>query len=408
MPGVAIGAHEPAPAAGGTRPLIRLRPGTAHRLKAGHPWAFSNEIAMRPEWRELPAGGLVRLEADDGVRFGVSFYNPRSLIAARRLEADPEATIDAAWLGRRLAEAASLRERFFAAPFYRLAHAEADRLPGLIVDRFGTLAVIQANAAGMDRLEADVVTALQATFAVQGVLARNDSPARRLEGLTEEVRLLAGSLPEDLVVEEGGVGFPIDPGGGQKTGWFYDQRLNRDRLATLAPGARMIDFYCHTGGFGLRAKAAGAERVVLVDRSAPALALAERAARRNGLAAEFRRGDAFQMMAECASRGERFDIVACDPPPFIPSRKDQAAGLRGYERMARLAATLVAPGGFLFAASCSHHASPEAFGEAVARGMTRAGRGGRIVHAGGAGPDHPTHPHLPESAYLKTCLVQIF
>ncbi|MGH7104588.1 MAG: class I SAM-dependent rRNA methyltransferase [Acetobacteraceae bacterium] len=394
--------------AAGDRPLIRLRPCAARRLKAGHPWAFSNEIAMRPEWRELPAGGLVRLEGDDGARYGAAFYNPRSLIAARRLGADPDAPIGAAWLGRRLAEAASLRERFFTTPFYRLVHAEADRLPGLIVDRFGAFAVIQANAAGIDRLEAEIVAALQAALPVQGVLARNDSPARQLEGLTQEVRLLAGSVPEEVIIEEGGVGFPVDPSGGQKTGWFYDQRPNRDRLSGLAAGARVIDFYCHTGGFGLRAKAAGAERVVLVDSSAPALALAERAAQRNGLAAEFRRGDAFQVMAECATKGERFDMVVCDPPPFIPSRKDQAAGLRGYERMARLAATLVAPGGFLFAASCSHHASPEAFGEAVARGMSRAGRGGRIVHAGGAGPDHPTHPHLPESAYLKTCLVQLF
>ncbi|MGH7066664.1 MAG: class I SAM-dependent rRNA methyltransferase [Acetobacteraceae bacterium] len=394
--------------AAAVRPLIRLRPGAARRLKAGHPWAFSNEIAMRPEWRALPPGALVRLEGDDGVQFGTSFYNPRSLIACRRLEASPDASIDATWLGRRIAEAANLRHHFFTAPFYRLVHAEADRLPGLIVDRFGEFVVIQANAAGMDRLESEIVAALQAAFSPQAVLARNDSSARQLEGLTREVRLLAGALPDELIVEEGGVGFPIDPSGGQKTGWFYDQRQNRDRLAGLSKGARVVDFFCHTGGFGLRAKAAGAEQVVLVDSSVPALALAERAAQRNGLTAEFRRGDAFQLMGESAARGERFDIVVCDPPPFIPSRQDQAAGLRAYERLTKLAATLVAPGGFLFVATCSHHASPEAFGEAVGRGMTRAGRGGRIVHAGGAGPDHPTHPHLPESAYLKTCLIQIF
>lgn len=394
--------------AAAVRPLIRLRPGAARRLKAGHPWAFSNEIAMRPEWRALPPGTLVRLEGDDGVPFGTSFYNPRSLIASRRLEASPDASIDATWLGRRFAEAANLRSHFFTAPFYRLVHAEADRLPGLIVDRFGEFVVIQANAAGMDRLEPEILAALQETFSPRGVLARNDSPARQLEGLTRQVRLLAGALPDELIVEEGGLGFPIDPSGGQKTGWFYDQQQNRDRLAALAKGARVIDFYCHTGGFGLRTKAAGAERVVLVDSSAPALALAKHAAERNGLAAELRHGDAFQMMAESAARGERFDIVVCDPPPFIPSRQDQAAGLRAYERMAKLAAILVIPGGFLFVASCSHHASPDAFGEAIARGMTRAGRGGRIVHAGGAGPDHPTHPHLPESAYLKTFLIQIF
>lgn len=391
-----------------THPLVRIRPGAERRLKTGHPWAFSNEIAMHPELRSLPPGGLIRLEGDDGVRFGTAFYNPRSLIAARRLDADPEARIDRDWFGDRLAEAASLRQHFFTTPFYRLVHAEADRLPGLIVDRFDRFAVVQANAAGMDRLLPEITSALQALLPLQGVLARNDASARRLEGLEEETKLLAGSVPDDLAVEEGGVNFPIDPMRGQKTGWFYDQRENRDRVAALARGARVLDVFCHTGGFGLRAAAQGAARVMLVDSSSAALALAGKTAERNGLRVELQRADAFSAMAELAANGEQFDIVVCDPPPFIPTRKDQASGLRGYERMARLAAALVAPAGFLFAASCSHHASADAFAEAVARGLAKAGRSGRIVHAGGAGPDHPTHPHLPESAYLKTMLIQVF
>ncbi len=390
------------------RPLLRLRPGAARRLKAGHPWAFSNEIVMRPEMRALPPGGLVRLEGDDGVQFGTFFYNPGSLIAARRLDPDPEARIDAGWFARRLAEAINLRGRFFDTPFYRLVHAEADRLPGLIVDRFGSFAVVQANAAGMDRQLQEIVAALQAALPLVGILARNDSSARRLEGLDQEVRMLSGAVPQDVIVEEGGVSFPVDPLGGQKTGWFYDQRENRGRVAALAGGAHVLDVYCHTGGFGMRAAAAGAAHVVLVDTSAPALALAERAALRNELHVELRRGEAFAAMAELLAAGERFDIVVCDPPPFIPTRKDQTSGLRGYERMARLAARLVAPEGFLFVASCSHHASAEAFGAAIAQGLARAGRSGRIVHAGGAGPDHPTHPHLPESAYLKALLIQLF
>ncbi len=398
----------PAIATDHTRPLVRLRPEAGRRLKAGHPWAFSNEIAMRPDLRALPPGGLIRLEGDDGVRFGTCFYNPQSLIAARRLDPDPEARIDSGWFGLRLAEAASLRRRFFPTPFCRLVHAEADRLPGLIIDRFGPFVVLEANTAGMDRLLPEITAALAALLPLQGLLARNDSPARRLEGLGEEIRLLSGAIPDALSVVEGGVSFPVDPMHGQKTGWYYDQRESRDRVAALAHGARLLDLFCHTGGFGLRAAAAGAARVVLVDSSSAALALAEKAAERNRLCAEFVRADAFSAMAELASRGAQFDIVVCDPPPFIPTRKDQAAGLRGYERMARLAAALVAPGGFLFAASCSHHAAPESFAEAVARGLARAARGGRIVYAGGAGPDHPTHPHLPESAYLKTMLIQLF
>ncbi len=390
------------------RPLIRLRPGADRRLKSGYPWAFSNEIAMSPELREFPAGGLVRLEGDDGVRFGTCFFNPHSLISARQLDHDPTAEINSGWVQLRLAEAASLRARFFATPFHRLVHAEADRLPGLIIDRFGPLAVVQANTAGMDRLLPEITAALEALLPLTAVLARNNSAMRGLEGLPTEVRLLLGALPADLVVEEGGISFPIDPQGGQKTGWFYDQKESRDRIAGLARGARVLDLFCHTGGFGLRAAAAGAERVLLVDSSAAALALAREAAGRNGLAVEFKREDCFAAMADLAASGRKFDIVVADPPPFIPARKDQAAGLRGYGRMARMAAALVAPGGFLFVASCSHHAAPDAFAAAIAHGLARAGRTGRTLHAGGAGPDHPIHPHLPESAYLKTLLIQLF
>jgi 23S rRNA (cytosine1962-C5)-methyltransferase len=210
------------------------------------------------------------------------------------------------------------------------------------------------------------------------------------------------------VVEEGGVRFPVDPLGGQKTGWFFDQRPNRDRVAALAAGARVLDVFCHTGAFGLRCAAAGAASVVLVDASAPALEHALTAAQTNGLGrVTARRGDAFEVLTEMGQAGENFDIVICDPPAFAKSKKDQANGLRAYGRLARLAALLVAPGGFLFVASCSHHAAPELFAAAIAEGVHRARRDARIVFAGGAGPDHPVHPLLPESAYLKAQLLQL-
>jgi len=208
---------------------------------------------------------------------------------------------------------------------------------------------------------------------------------------------------------EGGVRFPVDPLGGQKTGFFHDQRQNRDLVASLAADASVLDVFCHTGAFGLRALAAGAASALLVDASASALEAARVAAERNGLLdrVEFRRGDAFETMEALAGEGRRFDIVVCDPPAFAKSRKDADAGLRAYQRMARLAAPLVAPGGLLFCASCSHHAPLERFAESVAAGLHRARREGRILHTGGAGPDHPVHPHLPESAYLKGQLVQL-
>jgi 23S rRNA (cytosine1962-C5)-methyltransferase len=361
---------------------------------------------MKPEYRQMPPGGLVRLEGDDGARLGTFMFNPHSLIAARLLDRDPAAEIDGAWLRGRLREAVTLRERVCDTQFHRLVHAEADRLPGLVIDRYDDMVVIQANTAGMDRLMPLIVEALVELLPLRAVVARNDSAARRQEGLSEEVTLLFG---EDARAEavEGGVRFPVDPLEGQKTGWFFDQRPNRDRVAALAKDTRVLDVFSHVGAFGLRCAAAGAGEVLLVDSSASALAQAEQAAALNGVMerVRMRRGDAFEVMGELA--GEQFDLVVCDPPAFARSRKDTEAGLRAYGRMARMAAPLVAPGGFLLVASCSYHAALEAWSAQIAFGLHRARREGRIVYTGGAGPDHPVHPHLPETAYLKAQLIQV-
>jgi 23S rRNA (cytosine1962-C5)-methyltransferase len=259
----------------------------------------------------------------------------------------------------------------------------------------------------MDRLLPEITAAL-AGMGLRAVVARNDSPARAAEGLPGRVALLHGTEAA-AIVEEGGVRFPVDPLAGQKTGWFFDQRPNRDLLARHAAGARVLDVFCHVGAFGLRCAAAGAADVTLVDSSAFALGLAEDAARRNGLSARIatHRGDAFDVMSALRDEGARFDIVVCDPPAFAKSKKDRDAGLRAYGRMARLAAPLVAPGGLLLAASCSHHAPLADFAAAIAEGLHRARRDARILATLGAGPDHPVHPQLPESAYLKAQLIQL-
>jgi 23S rRNA (cytosine1962-C5)-methyltransferase len=389
-------------------PLLRLKPRQDRRLKAGHPWAFSNEIAMAPEHRAWPAGAPVRIEGDGGWRYGTFMFNPHSLIAARLLDRDPDTAINTAWVRARIADAVAFRARVTPGTQHRLVHAEADRLPGLVVDRFGDVAVVQANTAGMDRLMPEVAAALLDLLPLRAIVARNDSAARLLEGLQQEVGLLHGTHAE-AVAEEGGTRFPIDPLSGQKTGFFFDQKPNRDQVASLAAGARVLDVFCHTGAFGLRAAAAGAAAVLFVDSSQPALDLALRAAELNGLSGRVsaRRGDAFEVMAALAADGERFDVVVCDPPAFAKSRKDQEAGLRAYHRMTRLAAPLVQPGGFLFVASCSHHAPLDLFAAQVSAAILRAKRDARIVHTGAAGPDHPVHPGLPESAYLKSLLLNL-
>lgn len=399
----------PVSAAASDRPTLRLLPGHDRRLRAGHPWVFSNEIDWSPAMRRLVPGVVVRLEAAGGRPEGAFMFNPRSLIAARRLSRDPEAAIDRDFIAARLERAGALRALLFPAPFHRLCHAEGDGLPGLVIDRYGDVLVVSHNTAGMAALEAEILDALSGLYAPVAVVARDDSPARALEGLPERVALLAGGVPERVVVEEGGVTFPVDPLGGQKTGWFYDQRFNRDAVATLARGGRVLDVYCHTGAFGLRCAAEGAAHVTLADRSEPALALAAETARANGLAerVEIQRAEAFGLLERLTGEGARFDLVVCDPPAFAKSRKDHGPALKGYEKLARLAASVVAHGGFLFLASCSHHVSAEEFATCVARGLARAGREGRVLRSAGAGPDHPVHPHLPESAYLKSELLQL-
>jgi len=391
-----------------TRPVLRLTPGRDKRVKAGHPWAFSNEVAMTPALRALPPGSPVRLEGDDGVRHGTWLFNPHSLIAARKLSADPGMVLGEAYFRARLAECIALRDRLVGAPYYRMVHAEADGLPGLVIDRYGDAVTLQANTAAMDRATPLLVAALRTLIDPRVIVARNDSAVRGLEGLPEQSGLLWG---EDATarVREGGLEFSIDLLSGQKTGWFFDQRDNRARVAALAGSATVLDAFCHTGGFGLLAAQAGATHVTLLDRSEPALALAMDTATRHGFGERVssQRGDAMEAMEAMIGAGRRFGVVVADPPAFAKARKDHPAAMRGYSKLARLAAMLVEPGGFLFIASCSHHVSPGDFTDAVASGIARTRRHARLLATTGAGMDHPVHTLLPESAYLKGLLLHL-
>jgi 23S rRNA (cytosine1962-C5)-methyltransferase len=390
-------------------PEIGLLPGRQKRLRQGHPWAYSNEVAMDAAAKALAPGSLVILHAADNEPLGVGFFNPHSLVAFRLLSREPAATIDEDFLAARLASALALRETLFGEPYYRLCHAEADGLPGLVIDRYGAVLVLQVNAAGMERLESQLLGALDRLLAPEAVLLRNDSPVRTLEGLPLEVRLANGALEGPVELREGGARFLADLRGGQKTGWFFDQRHNRAFMASLAGGRRVLDLYCYTGGFAIAAALGDATEVRAIDSSEPALELARRAAALNGVETRcrFERGHAFDAMERLAAAGERFEMVICDPPAFVKSRKDLATGAKGYRKMARLAATLAAPGGFLFLASCSHNMPVEQFAEEVRRGLAQAGRSGRILLSSGAAPDHPIHPALPESAYLKAQAIQV-
>lgn len=391
-------------------PTLRLQPGEDRRIRAGHPWVFANELKLDDAGRALPAGSIVRLAGADGRLLGVGTFNRHSLIAVRLFTPDPEARLDRDFLAGRLAAARDLRARLGLGVHHRLVHAEGDRLPGFVIDRYGDTAVVQANTAGAEALTPALLDALEAVIAPQAIVLRNDAAVRGLEGLGSEVRLARGTLPEAIAAEEGGLKFPVDPLGGQKTGFFFDLGPARSEIARLAAGgARMLDVYCHTGAFGLRAAAAGAAEVTFVDRSDHAVTLAEAGAQANGVAGRCRfvREDGFAALERLGHEGQRFDVVVTDPPSFVKSKKELKSGARGYRKLVRLAAPLVAPGGFYFVASCSHNVSAELFAEEVRAGLSAAGRNGRVILAGGAGPDHPVHPHLPESAYIKYQVLQL-
>lgn len=390
-------------------PTVTLKPHGVKRLGRGHPWVYSNEVEMDAAAKAVPPGGLVRLCDPQGRYQATAFFNRHPLIAARVLSRDETAAIDTAFLARRLARALAIREKLIGVPYYRLVHAEADGLPGVVMDRFGDALTLQVNTAGMELLTPPLLDALNHVVAPSTIVLRNDNAVRRLEQLEEKVEVVQGRLDGPVELEENGARFFADLEGGQKTGWFYDQRDNRAWAAKLAKSARVLDCYAFAGGFTVQAALAGAAEVVSVDRSQGALDLAAQAAAANGVAdrCRFVKAEVFQELERQAKSGERYGLVIVDPPAFVKSKKDLAQGLKGYRKMVRLAAPLVAEGGYLLAASCSHHADLDSFAEQVKRGLQDAGREGRILRTSGAAPDHPVHPALPESAYLKAQILAL-
>jgi len=385
-------------------PVVRLKPkAEARAIRHGFPWVYSDELVTDRRTQGLAPGTLAVLEDGDRRALGLVTVNAKSKIICRMLDRDPGAVIDQSWFEARLRRALSLRDRLFDAPFYRLVHAEADGLPGVVIDRFGDVAVVQPNAAWAEAHLDVLVAALVAVTGVVSVVKNGSGRSRSLEGLAEEVAVVRGAVAGPVTVPMNGALYMADLLGGQKTGLFYDQRPNHAFAASLARDARVLDLFSHVGGFGLACLAAGAQSALAVDGSAPALALAAQGAAAMGVDSRFatRQGDAFDVLEALGAEGAQFDLVICDPPAFAPAKPALEAGLRAYERVARLAAPLVAPGGYLVLCSCSHAADLSAFRNACGRGIGRGGRRAQLIHTGFAGPDHPMLPQLAESGYLK-------
>jgi len=394
------------------RPVVRLKPkANARAIRHGAPWVYDNELVTDRRTKKLAPGTLAVLEDEERSPLGLVAVNPGSRIFCRMLDRDPAAVPDQAWFAARLSRALDLRERLFDAPFYRLVHAEADGLPGVVIDRFGDTCVVQPNAAWAEALLEPLTGALREVTGVTNVLKNASGRTRGLEGLDDVNAVLAGQAPDAPVpVPMNGATYMADLTGGQKTGLFYDQRPNHAFAARLAgQGADVLDVFSHVGGFALAMLAGGASRALSVDGSAPALELATQGAAASGLADRFstRQGDAFEVLTALSQESAQFDVVICDPPAFAPSKPALEAGLRAYERIARLAAPLVKPGGYLGLCSCSHAADLSRFRGASARGIGRAGRQAQLLHTGYAGPDHPQLPQLAESGYLKAVFFRL-
>ncbi len=390
--------------------IIKLKKGQDRKVNFGHPWVYSNEIESDPKLAEIPSGSLVKIANAFGNFLGIGYYNRHSLIAIRILTKKESQEINQEFFVKKIELSLKLRQDFFDEPFYRLIHSEADGLAGLIIDRFDNILVLQIATAGMESLLEILVAALNQVFGQLTIVLRNDIHARKLEGLEEYVKVIQGEISADNVLIENGLKFKFDPIAGQKTGWFFDQRENRKFVAGLVKGKDILDCYCYNGGFGINAAKAGANAVTFIDSSDLAIKNVKENIELNNLSGtnfEFINGKVFDELETLIKVGRKFQVVVLDPPAFIKSKKDFFTGIKGYEKLAKLGAKLVAKNGYLFIASCSHNAGLQDLIRATASGIDKAGKDAKIVRIFGAGFDHPLHPVLLESEYLKSILFQL-
>jgi 23S rRNA (cytosine1962-C5)-methyltransferase len=388
-------------------PVLRLKRNEDRRLHAGHLWIFSNEVdTQQTPLPKFEAGELVRVLAHNDRALGLAYVNPKSLISARLLET--WRLPDAAWLAARIRTALRLRERLFPKPYYRLVYGESDGLPGLVIDRYGAACVAQIGTAGMERLKPLILEALEQVLGCEALLFKNDSSLREMEGLPSYVEAAKGRFDAPAQVLEDGLEFQVPLAEGQKTGWFYDQAANRRALVKyVRKGARVLDVFSYVGAWGIRAARSGAREVLCVDSSAAALESAASNAQRNGVTIETVKGDAFDVLEDLAKKGSRFDVVVVDPPAFAKRKKDLPKALAAYKRLNQLAMNVIADDGILVSCSCSHHLTFEDLQDAIAKAARGAERHLQILEMGGQAPDHPVHPAIPETRYLKSYFCRV-
>jgi 23S rRNA (cytosine1962-C5)-methyltransferase len=389
-------------------PVLKLKRGEDRRLRAGHLWIFSNEVdtAATPLTQFEP-GAAVQVHSDRDQFLGFAYVNPRTLIAARIVGRDAAYPLDGSLLVHRLRVALALREKLYREPYYRLAFGESDGLPGLVLDRYGDVLVAQSGTAGIDRLRAEIEDAVAKVVGTKTLVWKNDSGARDLEGLALDVSA-SGEIPQEITVREQGVEFVAPLAQGQKTGWFYDQAANRERLRRYLPaGARVLDVCSYVGAWAVTAMKGGAGSATCVDSSATALGYVERNAKANGVTVETVRDDAFDALKALQEKGARYDVVILDPPAFAKRKKDVPQATAAYRKLNQLALPLIERDGILVSCTCSHHMPADDLAAAIQGAARHASRFVQILELGGQSPDHPVHPAIPETRYLKAFFCRV-
>lgn len=389
---------------------LRLKAGADKRLRGGHLWIYSNEVDNQvTPLKQFQMGEQVIVVNERGKALGIAYLNPNMLICGRIVSRDIKTPLNRSLIVHRLKVALSLREMNYDQSCYRLVYGDSDGLPGLVIDRFYDVFVVQISTAGMEAIRDEIIEALNKVFIPAAILLRNDGKMRAMEGLETYTELVQGELPELAPLNENGVDLLAPLERGQKTGWFYDHRESRARVNQLSNGKRVLDLFSYVGGWGIQALASGAEEVVCVDASHYALDVARENAALQGKEAAFTglHGDAFEACKALIDERERFDVVICDPPAFIQKKKDVRNGERAYARINNLAMRLLSKGGVLVSGSCSMHYQRDSLVNMIRSNSRELDRNAQIFHVGYQGADHPIHPAIPETDYLKAYFVRI-
>jgi 23S rRNA (cytosine1962-C5)-methyltransferase len=386
-------------------PDLYLKKNEDKRLRKGHLWVFSNEIeTKRTPLDAFSPGDMVVVKDSTGKPMGSAYINPNTLICARLISKKPSTKMGGNFFNSRLSNALLLRERLFDKPFYRLVFGESDGLPGLVIDRFGSVLSVQITTAGIEKQKDILLAALIDLLAPQAIVLKNDNSHRQLEQLSQESEVIYGELPEQLVIEENNAQFAINVLDGQKTGWFYDHRDSRARVAKMAKGQRVLDLFSYSGAWGIPAALAGASEVICVDSSESALAMAKTSAELNKVEDKmsFVRDDVFEFLKKARENNEHYDIIILDPPALVKRKKDFKAGYEAYRRLNHLALQVLNKQGVLVSASCSHHLSKANLHEILRSSARHIDRHMTFFATGSQAGDHPIHPSIPETEYLKT------